>query len=138
MKVVRTGLPVTELLNELRKDLQDESLEYMQRIPAPKPGERYRDLVAELFTKYGAAAVYIYLKTSRGEKRYTILARYDWSFGGFAEGWVVEKDEVKLYEPIGVSLNQFSTTLEEFGDLFWKAENLLAGRKVERAREQPY
>ncbi|MGC8582966.1 MAG: hypothetical protein ACP5I3_03285 [Thermoproteus sp.] len=138
MRVVRTGLPVTELLNELRKDLQNEKLEYMQRIPAPRAGERYRDVVAELFTKYGAAAVYIMLKTPEGEKRYTVLARYDWSFGGFAEGWIVEGDTVRVFEPIGVSLGQFSATLEEFGDLFWKTEQMLASRKVEQAGREPY
>jgi hypothetical protein len=138
MRVVRTGLPVTELLNELRKDLQNERLEYMQRIPAPKAGERYRDVVAELFTKYGVAAVYIALKTPGGEKRYTVLARYDWSFGGFAEGWIVEGDTVRVFEPIGVGLSQFSATLEEFGDLFWKTEQMLAGRKVEQAGGEPY
>lgn len=133
MRVVRTGLPVTELLNELRSDLQRDDLEAMQRIPAPKAGERYRDIIAELFTKFGAAAVYIYVKTSRGEKRYTVLARYDWSLGGFAEGWIIEGDQVRIFEPIGISLSQFGATLEEFGDLFWRTENALAARKVEAA-----
>lgn len=138
MRVVRTGLPVTELLDELRRDLRDENIEYMQRIPAPRPGERYRDIVAELFTKYGVAAVYIFLKTPKGEKRYVVLARYDWSAGGFAEGWIVEGDSVRVFEPIGVSLGQFSAALEEFGELFWKTEQALAGKKVEQAGKEPY
>lgn len=135
MKVVRTGMPVTQLLEELRRDLQSPELQYMQRIPAPRPGERYRDIVAELFTKYGIAAVYIWLRVGSREKRYAVVARYDWAAGGFAEGWIVEGDEVKVYEPIGVSLSQFGSTLEEFGDLFWRAENLLASRKVEEAEK---
>lgn len=136
MKVVRTGLPATELLNELRRDLQRPDLELMQRIPAPRPGERYRDLVADLFTKYGVAAVYIRLKAGGSERRYAIVARYDWAYGGFAEGWIVEGEEVKVYEPIGIGMGQFGATLEEFGDLFWRAENLLASRKVEEAERE--
>ncbi|MEM1597974.1 MAG: hypothetical protein QW598_07190 [Pyrobaculum sp.] len=133
MRIERTGQPVSALLRLLEEDLKRDDVIYLERVPAPKPGEKYREVVSKFFTEFGIATVYIRVRTPTSERRYVISAKYDWAVGGLVEGWVVEGDVVKMYEHVAISLADIGKTLDYFGDAFWKAEERLLAKKMGEA-----
>ncbi|ACB40475.1 hypothetical protein [Pyrobaculum neutrophilum] len=130
MRIERTGQPVSALLKLLEDDLKRDDIVHLERVPSPRAGEKYRDVVSRFFTEFGIATVYIRLRTVAFEKRYVVIARYDWAVGGVVEGWLVEGDVVKIYEPIAISLSDIGKTLEYYGEMFWRAEEKLLAKKM--------
>ncbi|ABL87739.1 conserved hypothetical protein [Pyrobaculum islandicum DSM 4184] len=130
MRIERTGQPVSKLLQLLEEDLKREDIIYLERVPSPKANERYRDVVSRFFTEFGIATVYIKVRGSTFERRYVINAKYDWAVGGVVEGWVVEGDVVRVYEPIAISLSDIGKALDYYGDAYWKAEERILSKKM--------
>jgi len=130
MKIERSGQPVTALLRLLEEDLKRDDVIYVERVPAPRAGERYREVVSKFFTEFGLATVYIRVRTATFERRYVISAKFDWVSGGIVEGWVVEGNVVKIYEPIAVSAPDIEKALDYYGDIFWKTEEKLLSKKM--------
>ncbi len=133
MRIERTGQSMSKLLTSLEEDLRREDITHIERVPTPRPGERYREVVFRYFTEFGIATVYIRIKSHNFERRYVITAKYDWTVGGIVEGWIVEGDVVRIYEPVAMSLEDIGKTLDYFGETFWKAEEKLLGQKMVRA-----
>ena len=133
MKIERTGQPVSRLLQQLEEDLRRDDVIHLERVPSPRAGEKYREVVSRFFTEFGIATVYIKVRSSAFERRYVINAKYDWAMGGIVEGWVVEGDVVRIYEPIAVSLGDIGKALDYYGEAFWKAEERLLSKKMTEA-----
>ncbi|MFN3804272.1 MAG: hypothetical protein ACK4SY_04385 [Pyrobaculum sp.] len=133
MKIERTGQPVSKLLQTLEEDLRRDDIIHMERVPAPRPGEKYREIVSRFFTEFGIATVYIRIRGSTFERRYVINAKYDWAVGGIVEGWIVEGDTVQIYEPVAISLGDIVKALDYFGEAFWKTEERLLSKKMAEA-----
>jgi CRISPR/Cas system-associated endonuclease Cas3-HD len=53
--------------------------------------------------------------------------------GGIVEGWIVEGDVVRVYEPIAISLSDIGKALDYYGEAFWKAEERLLSKKMAEA-----
>ncbi len=132
MEIVRVGKPVNALLEELSGDLSRGDLVWLERYPHPRGNERYRDLVSRMFQEFGIATVLVRLRFGDGEKRYVIVARYDWSGGGTAEGWIIEGARIRLFEGQAFDVGTFASTMERFGDEYWRAEERVLGSKMER------
>jgi hypothetical protein len=133
MRIERTGQPVSKLLQLLEEDLKRDDIIYLERVPSPRAGERYREVVSRFFIEFGIATVYIKVRSSTFERRYVINAKYDWAMGGVVEGWVVEGDVVRVFEPIAVSLGDIGKALDYYGESFWKAEERLLSKKMTEA-----
>jgi len=133
MRVERTGQPVSKLLQQLEEDLRRDDIIHLERVPSPRAGEKYREVVSRFFTEFGIATVYIKIRSPAFERRYVINAKYDWAMGGFVEGWVVEGDVVRMYEPIAISLSDIGKALDYYGEAFWKAEERLLSKKMTEA-----
>ncbi|MEM4775832.1 MAG: hypothetical protein QXZ55_01385, partial [Pyrobaculum sp.] len=137
MRIERTGQPVSKLLQMLEEDLKKDDLIQIERVPAPKPNEKYREIVSRFFTEFGIATVYIRLRGAKFERRYVINAKYDWAVGGVVEGWLVEGDVVKVFEPVALSLSDIGKALDYYGEAFWKAEERLLAKKMAEAYTEP-
>ncbi len=133
MEVVRVGKSVDALLEELSSDLSRPDLMWLERYPHPRGNERYRDLVARMFQEFGVAAVLVRLRFGDGEKKYVVVARYDWAGGGVAEGWIIEGTRIRLFDGRPFGVETFASTMERFGDEYWRAEERVLGSKMERA-----
>ncbi|AET32729.1 hypothetical protein P186_1300 [Pyrobaculum ferrireducens] len=133
MRIERTGQPVSKLLQLLEEDLKRDDIIYAERVPAPKPGEKYREVVSRFLKEFGIATVYIKVRSPVFERRYVVSAKYDWAVGGVVEGWVVEGGVVKIYEPIAISISDMEKALDYYGDAFWKAEERLLSKKMAEA-----
>jgi hypothetical protein len=133
MRIERTGQPVSKLLQQLEEDLRRDDIIHLERVPSPRAGEKYREVVSRFFTEFGIATVYIKVRSSAFERRYVINAKYDWAMGGIVEGWIVEGDVVRIYEPIAVSLGDIGKALDYYGEAFWKAEERLLSKKMAEA-----
>jgi hypothetical protein len=133
MRIERTGLPVSKLLQQLEEDLRRDDIIHLERVPSPRAGEKYREVVSRFFTEFGIATVYIKIRSTAFERRYVINAKYDWAMGGIVEGWMVEGDVVRIYEPIAISLNDIGKALDYYGEAFWKAEERLLSKKMAEA-----
>jgi hypothetical protein len=133
MRIERTGLPVSKLLQQLEEDLRRDDIIHLERVPSPRAGEKYREVVSRFFTEFGIATVYIKIRSTAFERRYVINAKYDWAMGGVVEGWMVEGDVVKIYEPMAISLNDIGKALDYYGEAFWKAEERLLSKKMAEA-----
>ncbi|MCC6031329.1 MAG: hypothetical protein LM566_00260 [Pyrobaculum sp.] len=133
MRIERTGQPVSKLLQQLEEDLRRDDIIHLERVPSPRAGEKYREVVSRFFTEFGIATVYIRVRSSAFERRYVINAKYDWAMGGIVEGWIVEGDVVRIYEPIAVSLGDIGKALDYYGEAFWKAEERLLSKKMTEA-----
>jgi hypothetical protein len=133
MRIERTGQPVSKLLQQLEEDLRRDDIIHLERVPFPRAGEKYRELVSRFFTEFGIATVYIKIRSTAFERRYVINAKYDWAMGGIVEGWIVEGDVVRIYEPIAISLSDIVKALDYYGEAFWKAEERLLSKKMAEA-----
>lgn len=133
MRIERTGQPVSKLLQQLEEDLRRDDIIYLERVPSPRAGEKYRDVVSRFFTEFGIATVYIKVRSPSFERRYVINAKYDWAMGGVVEGWVVEGDVVRMYEPVAISLSDIGKALDYYGETYWKAEERLLSKKMAEA-----
>lgn len=133
MKIERTGQPVSKLLQMLEEDLKREDIIQIERVPAPKASEKYREVVSRFFTEFGIATVYIRIRGSTFERRYVVNAKYDWAVGGIVEGWLVEGNTVKIFEPVALSLSDIGKALDYYGEAFWKAEERLLSKKMAEA-----
>jgi hypothetical protein len=129
-------MTVVELLRQLESDLRRNDLSHVERVPAPRAGERYRDVVFRFFMEYGVATVYIRVLAPSLDRRYVITAKYDWAAGGVIEGWVIEGDAVKVYEPIALSVEDIGRSLDYYGNVFWSAEERILARKMSEAYEE--
>ncbi|ABP51282.1 MULTISPECIES: hypothetical protein [Pyrobaculum] len=133
MKIERTGQPVSQLLQLLEEDLRRDDIIHVERVPSPKPGEKYREIISKFLKEFGISTVYMRVRSPSFERRYVISIKYDWTMGGIVEGWVVEGRVVKVFEPIAVSLSDIERALDHYGDAFWKAEERLLSKKMGEA-----
>ncbi|AAL64830.1 hypothetical protein [Pyrobaculum aerophilum] len=136
MRIERTGNPVSKLLQLLEEDLKRDDIIQIERVPAPKPSVKYREVVSKFLKEFGLATVYIRIRSAAFERRYVISAKYDWTMGGVVEGWVVEGDVVRIFEPIAISLTDMEKALDYYGDAFWKAEEKLLSKKMTEAYQE--
>jgi len=78
IRPVRMESDVGALLQELSRDLRSGGLARVARIPSPRVGERYRDLLASLYRSSGNALATIWLETEDGARRiYSFYIRVD-------------------------------------------------------------
>ncbi|AFA38428.1 hypothetical protein Pogu_0401 [Pyrobaculum oguniense TE7] len=133
MKIERTGQSVSQLLQLLEEDLRRDDIIHVERVPTPKPGEKYREIISKFLKEFGISTVYMRVRSPSFERRYVISIKYDWTMGGVVEGWVVEGRVVKVFEPIAVSLSDIERALDHYGDAFWKTEERLLSKKMGEA-----
>jgi len=57
------------LLQELSRDLRSNGLSYVARIPIPRVGERYRDLLMSIYKSSGNALATLWLEMDDGTRR---------------------------------------------------------------------
>ncbi|MGC8969534.1 MAG: hypothetical protein ACP5LG_02950 [Conexivisphaera sp.] len=69
IRPTRVSADVGELLQELSRDLRSGGLSRIARIPAPRVGERYRDLLASLYRSSGNALSTVWLELEDGTRR---------------------------------------------------------------------
>jgi hypothetical protein len=75
---VKVDADVGSLLQELSRDLRSSGLSRIARVPAPRVGERYRDLLASLYKSSGNALATIWLEMEDGTRRiYSFYIRVD-------------------------------------------------------------
>lgn len=138
MEVVKVGKSVSSLLEELLLDLNREDLVYLERVPPPRAGERYRDLVVRNFLEFGIGIVLVKLGFADGRwKFYALVARNSWSGSAVVEGHLISNGKVLEYDPMSLPVSEVASGVEKFANAYWKAEERILGRKIEEAyREQ--
>jgi len=138
MEVVKAGKSVSVLLEELLSDLSRGDLVYLERVPPPRAGERYRDLVVRNFLEFGIGVVLVKLGFASGRwKFYALIAKNDWSGNAVVEGHVIDNGKVLEYEPMKLPVAEVASGVEKFANAYWKSEERILGRKIEEVyREQ--
>lgn len=131
MGVVNVNKPVSEMLNELSRDLNREDLVLVERMPQIKETERYRDMVISMLKEFHIALVLVRLVFRSGEvKGYVFLIKGEDSgevpTHGHVEGYIIVKNTGGLskyiYNPEDAPLDYLAKEVLSFADLYRKAE----------------
>ncbi len=69
MQIIRSEKSAEELLKDLRETLKREDVVGLARLPEPRPGTRYRDIIRKVFSLAGSVQAIVFVELEEGEKR---------------------------------------------------------------------
>ncbi len=69
MQVVRSGESADRLLQELKDTLRRQDIVGLARLPEPRPGIKYRDILRKVFSIAGSVQAIVFVELEDGEKR---------------------------------------------------------------------
>ncbi|MDP8023756.1 MAG: hypothetical protein ACP5FU_04460 [Nitrososphaeria archaeon] len=69
MQVVISDKSTDTLLQELKEALRSEKVIGLARLPEPRPGIRYRDIIKKVFSLAGSVEAIVFIEMEDGEKR---------------------------------------------------------------------
>ncbi len=69
MQVVVSDKSTDVLLQELKDALKSEKVIGLARLPEPRPGIRYRDIIKKVFSLAGSVEAIVFIEMEDGEKR---------------------------------------------------------------------
>ncbi|MGC9145222.1 MAG: hypothetical protein ACP5GS_03800 [Nitrososphaeria archaeon] len=69
MQVVISDKSTNTLLQELKEALRSEKVIGLARLPEPRPGIRYRDIIKKVFSLAGSVEAIVFIEMEDGEKR---------------------------------------------------------------------
>ena len=135
---------VERLLERLSEDLQSEELVSLARIPQPRVGTRYRDLLKQLYKNAGVAQATVWVEKLGGVKRvytFVIRANPEKPVRSFLEapavvnGYMIEisdgEAEYLVYRPREYpSAAELFGKIEEFASLYRLSEDRILREKV--------
>ena len=147
MRVVRTSEDIEGLLRVLREDLSGGDVVKVARLPQPRVGERYRDIVKSIFANAGAAQVVVVLETrDRVKKIFVFLLRSEPSEAAkgyldcpvVVDGYLVEVrgDELlhREYSPRRYKdARELLDRIEDMANLYRLSEERLRRERIELA-----
>ncbi|MFP3293409.1 MAG: hypothetical protein RXP77_03750 [Nitrososphaeria archaeon] len=151
IRAVKVDSDVGSLLQELSRDLRSSGLSRVARIPAPRVGERYSDVLASLYRTSGNALATIWLEMDDGTRKvYSFYMRVDLEAGSgvgnlldapaSVSGHLIEirgGDAVlREYSPLEFrSASEMFPRIEEMAELYRLSEDRILS---ERALEDYY
>ena len=149
IRYVRLEADVGSLLQELSRDLRSEGLSRVARIPAPRVGERYRDVLASLYRSSGNALATVWLEAADGSRRvYSFYVKADLEgparslleAPAVVSGHLIEirggEAEFREYSPLRFPVaSEMFVRIEEMAELYRLSEDRIAR---ERAQEDYY
>ncbi len=146
---VKAEADVSSLLQELSRDLRSSGLLRAARVPAPRAGERYRDLLAALYRSSGSALATVWVEMEDGTRRvYSFYMKADpeapvgtlLEAPSIVSGHVIEirgeDAELREYGSLRFPLaSKMFAQIEEMADLYRLSEDRVAR---ERSLEDYY
>lgn len=69
MQVVQSDKSTDALLQELKDVLRSDKVIGLARLPEPRPGIRYRDIIKKVFSLAGSVEAIVFIEMDDGEKR---------------------------------------------------------------------
>jgi hypothetical protein len=69
MQVIVSDKSTDFLLQELKDVLKSEKVNGLARLPEPRPGIRYRDVIKKIFSLAGSVQAIVFIEMEDGEKR---------------------------------------------------------------------
>ncbi|MGC8600215.1 MAG: hypothetical protein ACP5LX_04045 [Nitrososphaeria archaeon] len=69
MQVVISDKSTNTLLQELKEALRSEKVIGLARLPEPRPGIRYRDIIKKVFSLAGSVEAIVFIEMEDGEKK---------------------------------------------------------------------
>ena len=68
MQVVRSGESADRLLQELKDTLRRQDIVGLARLPEPRPGIKYRDILRKVFSIAGSVQAIVFVELEAGEE----------------------------------------------------------------------